>query len=186
MSTVETPVYSPADLLAMPDSNHIELVDGQLVEKPMSVLSALVEANILTQVKQFCDAHKVALVFPSSNGIQCFPGQPNKVRKPDVSVFKKERFTREHLMEGFISIAPDIAVEVVSSHDEYAEIVEKVEEYLSAGVQLIWIIDPVNEVVHIYRADNSVARLRKNDELTGENVLPGFTCKVADLFPEVA
>jgi Uma2 family endonuclease len=121
----------------------------------------------------------------STNGIRCFPDQPLKVRKPDVSVYKKERFTREHLMEGFVSIPPDLAVEVVSSNDEYAEVNEKVEEYLAAGVALVWVIDPENELVYIYRADGSVARLRKHDELSGENVIPGFTCKVAELLPDI-
>jgi Uma2 family endonuclease len=168
----------------MPDSNNIELVNGELVEKPVSVLSALVEGNIFAKVKNFCDAQQIAVVLPSTNGIQCFSDDPNKVRKPDVSVFKKERFTRERLMEGWLSIAPDLAVEVVSSHDEFAEVTEKVEEYLGAGVPLVWVIDPENELVYIHRKDGSVAKLHKNDDLSGENILPGFTCKVAELFPD--
>jgi Uma2 family endonuclease len=184
MSMVQTQSFTPADLLAMPDSSGVELVDGNLVEKPVSALSAFVETKILTRLENFCDARKTAVVLSATNGIQCFPDQPNKVRKPDVSVYKKERFTREHLLEGFVSIAPDLAVEVVSTHDEFAEVVEKVEEYLAAGISLVWVIDPQNEIVYIHRKDGSVTKLHKTDVLLGEDVLPEFTCRVAELFPE--
>jgi len=183
MATVQARTYTPADLLAMPDSSGVELVDGNLVEKPMSVLSALVEAKILSKLTVFCDGHKMGVVLSATNGIQCFPNEPGKVRKPDVAFVKRERFTQEHLNEGFLSIAPDLAVEVVSTNDEVEDLNEKVEEYLAAGIPLVWIIDPANAIVIIHRKDGSVAKLHRNDELSGEDVLPGFTCKVADLFP---
>jgi Uma2 family endonuclease len=167
----------------MPDSNNIELVDGNLVEKPVSVLSSIVEIRIGRRLDAFCEAHNVAVVMSSTNGIQCFPGEPNKVRKPDISVVRRERFLPEHLTEGFLSIAPDLAVEVLSTHDEAPELNEKVEEYLAAGVSLVWLIDPQNKIVHVHRKDGSVTKLYQSDELSGEDVLPGFTCKVAELFP---
>lgn len=185
MATVETKRYTPADLLKMPDNNNIELVNGELVEKPVSALSATVEANVSGYLHAFCIAHKTAVVLSSTNGIQCFSDDPNKIRKPDVSVYRVERFTREHLMEGWVSIPPDLAVEVVSSRDEFAEVAEKVEEYLTVGVQLVWVIDPENQLIYVHRQDGSVAKLHKNDELSGEDVLPGFTCKVVELFPQM-
>jgi Uma2 family endonuclease len=184
MATVQAKIYTPADLLKMPDSNNIELVNGELVEKPVSALSALVETRTSTKLQNFCDTHKAGFVLSSTNGIQCFADDPNRVRKPDVSVYRTERFTRAHLLEGWVSIAPDLAVEVISTNDEFAEVTEKVEEYLAAGVPLVWIIDPVNELVYVHRKDGSVTKLHKTSDLSGEDVLPGFTCKVARLFPE--
>lgn len=183
MSTVQAKIYSPADLLAMPDSNNIELVDGNLVEKPVSALSAYVEVKMSRKLDAFCEAHGSGIVLSSTNGIQCFPDSPQRVRKPDVSVFKKERFTREHLLEGFVSIAPDLAVEVLSTHDEVIDLYEKIEEYLAAGVALVWVIDPVNQIVNIHRRDGTVTKLHKHDDLSGEDVLPGFHCNIAELCP---
>lgn len=185
MATVDSKMYTPADLLKMPDSNNIELVNGELVAKPVSPLSALVETNVSGYLHAFCIAHKTAVVLSSTNGIQCFIDDPNKIRKPDVSVYKKERFTREHLLEGWVSIAPDLAIEVISSRDEFAEVTEKIEEYLAAGVKLVWVIDPENQLVYLHCKDGSVAKLHAKDELSGEDVLPGFTCKVSDLFPDI-
>jgi Uma2 family endonuclease len=172
---------TPADLLAMPESERFELVDGELVEKAVSALSSFVEGSVYFKLRSFCDAHGTAVVFPSSNGIQCFPGQPNKVRRPDVAVFKKERFTSEHFGEGFVSIAPDLAVEVISPNDEASEVNKKVEEYLAAGVALVWVIDPVNEIAYVHRKDGSVAKLHRVDTLDGEDLLPGFQCKLVDV-----
>jgi Uma2 family endonuclease len=186
MATVAARIHTPDDLLKMPDANNIELVNGELVENPVSALSSFVEGNIFAKISSHCAATKTHLAFPSSNGIRCFPDDPNKVRKPDVSVFEKERFTLEHMLEGFVTIAPNLAVEVVSTNDEVAELNEKIEDYLAAGVPLIWVIDPANEIAFIHRKDGSVTKLHRNDALTGENILPGFTCKVAELFPDVS
>jgi Uma2 family endonuclease len=186
MSTAQSQmIYTPADLLAMPDGKNFELVQGNLVEKPMSVLSSIVEVNVSTLLKVFSRTQKAGEVLGSTNGIRCFPDDPNKVRKPDVSFIKSERFSIEHLLEGFLTIAPDLVVEVISLRDLAGELDWKVEEYLAAGVPLVWVIDPEAQLVIIHRHDGSVTKLRRNDELTGENILPGFKCKVADLFPEM-
>lgn len=80
-------------------------------------------------------------------------------------------------------IPPDLAAEVVSPHELAAEVAEKVEEYLAAGISLVWVIHPELQTVEIHRRDGSVTKLHKNDELAGEDALAGFRCKVADLFP---
>jgi Uma2 family endonuclease len=184
MSTVQTRIYTPADLLAMPDANNVELVQGNLVEKPVSVLSSIVEIRLGRRLDTHCEAHKLGVVMSSTNGIQCFPDEPRKVRKPDISFVKRERFSIEHLNEGFLSIPPDLAVEIVSSNDEVSELNEKVEEYLAADIPLVWVIDPENQIVIIHRKDGSVTKLHKNDKLSGEDIIPGFTCQVAALFPD--
>lgn len=185
MSTVDARTYTPADLLAMPDSSGVELVNGTLVEKPMSALSAFVEVKVSRKLDAFCDTNDAGVVFSSTNGIQCFPDHPHKVRKPDVTYFKRQRFTAEHFAEGFVTIPPDLAVEVVSTHDEAADLNEKVEEYLAAGIPLVWVIDPETRIAFIHRRDGSVTKLHANDTLTGEDILPGFSCRVGDLFPNV-
>jgi Uma2 family endonuclease len=104
------------------------------------------------------------------------------VRKPDVSLVLRDRLTAEQLEEGFLTIAPDLAIEVVSPNDSAYEVEEKVQEYLSAGVRLVWVVYPPTRTVHIHRADRSTAVLSSGDELNGEDLLPGFTCHTGDLF----
>jgi Uma2 family endonuclease len=76
---------------------------------------------------------------------------------------------------------------VISPNELYSEVEEKVDEYLAAGVRLVWVIDPPHRSVRIHRADGTVTDLHESDELSGEAVVPGFCCPVAELFhPPVA
>jgi len=182
MSTVETR-HTPKDLLRMPDAASFELVDGQFVERNVSVLSSLVEGIIFRRLDRFCEEHDRGRVWPRTLGIQCFPDDPNKVRNPDVAFVRKERLRPGHLEEGFLSIHPDLAVEVLSQNDLAYEVDEKIEEYSQARIPLIWIINPEQRSVLIHRIDGTTTKLHENDEITGENVVEGFRCRVAEFFP---
>jgi Uma2 family endonuclease len=184
MSAVQAKRLTAEDLLAMGhEGKSFELVNGELVEKNVSLLSGRVEAILLRKVDEHCTTHDLGPVWPGTQGIRCFPDDPHKIRKPDTFFVKKERFQSTYWQEGFLTIAPDLAAEVISSNDLATEVGEKVEEYLAVGIALVWVVDPEIRTVVIHRADGSVSKLRENDELTGENVVQGFRCKVADLFP---
>src|SRR5208283_58881 len=86
---------------------------------------------------------------------------------------------RGRVVRGYVTIPPDIAIEVTSPNDVIYELEEKVEEYLRAGVRLIWLIHPEVRVIQVIRGDGSGYRLRAGDELSGEDVVPGFRCPVA-------
>ena len=105
---------------------------------------------------------------------------PDTVRGPDVSFWSRERLPE--VPEGYIPIAPDLIVEVVSPSDHYSRVQRKVREYLQRGVRMIWVVDPEDRSVTVYRSHQQVAIVEENATLSGEDVLPGFTCPVAELF----
>jgi Uma2 family endonuclease len=185
MSTVANKTeYTAEDLLAMPDADHYELVNGALVERHMGWQSALVVGRLFYFLYRFCEEHLIGWVAQGGDaGYQGFPDSPRTVRKPDVSFVRYGRFPGEQPPQGFANLAPDLAAEVISPNDLYEEVDEKIEEYLRAGVRLVWVISPQNHTVRVYRLDGSSQSLREKDELSGEDVLPGFQCRVADLFP---
>jgi Uma2 family endonuclease len=186
MSTIAEPkTYTADDLLRMPDGDRYELVDGRLVELNVSALSSLIALELVARIRDHCKTHTPAWVFGADCGYQCFPGHPRKVRKPDGSVVLRERLAAEQLEAGFLTLPPDLAIESVSPNDLAYEVEQKVEEYLGAGVRLVWVIYPTTRKIHIHRRDGSTAVVRSGDELTGEDVLPGFTCRVGDLFAAV-
>lgn len=188
--------YTPEDLLTMPDGKNFELVDGRLVERHrttpapqgeeyMGFLADQIAVRLLQRLANFCDEHPLGWVLmPSSGGFQGFPGSSRRVRKPDVAFVRYGRFPDEQLPPGNASLAPDLAAEVVSPNDTYEEVDEKIEEYLRAGVRLVWIISPKNHTIRIHRVNGSSQSLRENDALDGEDVVPGFRCPVPDLFPQ--
>ncbi len=186
MATVTTETrYTPEDLLAMPDGDLYELVDGRLVERNMSALAGLVGARIIRLLGDHLESTPLGDLFQADTSYQCYADDPDKVRKPDVSFIKTGRLPQEQLLRGHVRIAPDLAVEVLSPNDLAYQVDEKVEEYLRAGVQLVWVVNPETRTVAIFRQDGSTTRLRESDELSGESVVAGFRCPVRDLFPPV-
>jgi len=185
MSTVAEQTYTPEDLLTMPEGEKYELVDGQLVERKMSRVSNWVAGQVYQIVDSFVQKLELGWVWVADQGYVCFPNSPGKVRKPDVSFVRKERLPDALTSDaGYVYIPPDLAVEVVSPNDEAREVENKVVEYLGVGVPLLWVIFPESRTAYMHRGDGSVVRLREEDELNGEKVLPGFRFRLSDVFPK--
>jgi Uma2 family endonuclease len=166
----------------MPDGDRYELVDGQLVEHNMSFWACYVTVEILRRLGDHCHAHNLGWVSAETT-YQCFPDAPNKVRRPDATFIRLGRISLEQATaEGHTLIAPDLAVEIVSPNDSMYEVQEKVQEYLRAGVPLVWIVNPQTRIVEVYRAKGQGTILRESDDLDGEDVVRGFHCRVGDLF----
>ena len=183
MSTVLEKTYTPEDLLWMPDRKSYELVDGRLVERNSSVLSSWVSGQMHRALDVFIDENQLGWAWVADLGYVCFPDAPGTVRKPDVSFVRKERLPEGPTSEGYLYIPPDLAVEVISPNDLAYQVDHKVREYLDAGVALIWVINPEERTVRIHRRDRSISWLEEQDELLGEDVIPGFRCCVSTLFP---
>lgn len=175
---------TPEDILAMPDGEQYELVDGRLVELNMSVLSNYVEGKVFTALQNYSDAHQLGWVFTSGNQYRCFPWKPNMIRKPDASFIRRERLSLEQLNEdGFCTVAPDLVVEVISTHDLASELTDKISIYFRAGIPLIWVIDPKTRIAQVHRLGGASRFLLEDEELDGEDVVPGFRVRLGDLLP---
>ena len=181
MSTVVQARLTADEVLANSEFNHCEFVGGEIREKDMSGLSALVEAKIVFQLVAYGNSHGGS-AFGATAAYRCFPDDPSKFRRPDASYISAGRVHDDELDEGFLAIPPDLAVEVVSPNDLAYEVETKVDEYLEAGVRMVWLILPVNQTVRVFRAGHDPIQLNSQAELSGEDVLPGFRCRVIDLF----
>jgi Uma2 family endonuclease len=179
-------LFTPDDLLRMEDAVNYELVDGKLVERHMGMDSSEIAARIVLLIGLFLRSKSFARLFGADASYQCFPSAPTKIRKPDVSVIRSERLADGRLPVGHCPLAPDLAVEVISPGDLAYEVEEKVAECLGAGVPLVWVVNPPTHTVRIHRPKASprgpIAELSGDDEITGEDVLPGFSCKVSEFF----
>jgi Uma2 family endonuclease len=185
MSTaVETATrYTPEDLLAMSDGKGLELVDGHLVERKIGIEPSWVAGELHALLRQHGKEHDFGWAFQSECGYQCFPHEPGRVRKPDVSFVRYGRFPGGVLPKGWAKIPPDLAVEVVSPNDVIDELDEKLADYRKVGVPLIWVIYLRSRTVMVYRSDGSVSLLDEADDISGEDVIPGFHCLVKDILP---
>lgn len=178
----EKTTFTPDELLAMPDGNRYELVAGQLVEREMGFHSGRVGGELFWHLRTHCHKSGLGWVLNSEAGYTCFADDPNKVRKPDVSFIRAERLAAADEPQGWADIAPDLAVEVISPNDLSEKVSIKVSEYLEAGVKLVWVIHPATQSVEVHRSDGRGTILSNADELDGDDVVPGFRCKVSELF----
>lgn len=181
-----TAPVTPEELLDLPDSIAFELVGGKLVERHMGLESSKIALRIAFLIATFLEDRKLGYLFGSDASYQCFPNAPDDVRKPDLSFIFSQRFPDGRLPQGHCRIAPDLAVEVISPHDTAYEIDEKVSEYLKAGVRLIWVVHPLLKRVAVFRSAESPlgagSEFLAGDVITGEDVLPDFSCPVAQFF----
>ncbi len=174
--------HTPEDLLHMPNGDRYELVDGHLVERAMGARSSLVAANLIQLLGAHAKGNHLGRVFGTDCGYQCFPDQPNRVRYPDCSFIARGRLPGDQPPEGHVPLAPDLVVEVVSPNDLAYDVEQRIEDYLRAGVRLMWVVYPNTRRMVIFRPGGNATRLNETEEVTGEEILPGFRCLVAELF----
>lgn len=171
------------DLLAMPeDGNRYELLRGELVSTPMSSYeSSDIAMGIGSALRAFAHTRGLGRVA-GADGAFILARDPYTVRIPDASFVQIDRLPPANQRRRFLELAPDLAVEVVSPSDSANDVQEKVLEYLDFGVQLIWVVHPVQRTVTVYTPDRHARVLSETDTLDGGDVLPGFTLPVAGIF----
>ena len=179
------PVSQPitaAEFELMPDTKGYELVGGRLKEKTVGAFSSQIAIIFYSLLLTRFDWRRHGWIFDSECGYQCWP-QPdsNRVRKPDISFVAKGRLPQ--VPHGWIKIAPDLAIEILSKNDRPGELEEKVAEYQEAGVKLVWVIDPEAEEVRVFCPSATPITLTGAEELHDDAILPGFRCQVSEIFP---
>lgn len=157
-----------------------ELVRGVLiVREPAGYRHGRVATALAVRLAAHIETTGAGAVLVGETGFH-LASDPDTVRAPDVSFISQGRLP-EPQMQGFPALAPDLVVEVLSPNDRAGETLAKVGDWLEGGALLVWVIDPGRRIARVYRADGTESVVVESDALTGEDVLPGFTCALADL-----
>jgi Uma2 family endonuclease len=158
------------------ETRRLELEDGVIVEMPASSpLNTIIAGRITTFLNIHVMKDNLGYVTVPDGG---FKLATRRVRQPDVGFISRKR---QPTIPKHFEIAPDIAVEIVSTHED---VLKKVDEYLEAGTQLVWVIYPHEQTVHVFRQkEPRWQKLGLRDTLTGEDVLAGFELPVQNIFP---
>jgi Uma2 family endonuclease len=182
MSTA-TQLLTAEDLLRMPEDGHrYELVKGELTKMPPAGnIHGKRTMRLGWRLARHVEANDLGVVFAAETGFR-LASNPDTVRAPDVAFVIKTRVEEVGEFEGFWPGAPDLAVEVISPGDSYTEVEEKVEEYLQAGARAVWVVDPRRRTITVYRSLTDITILTENDTLEGGHLIPGFSCRVAEVF----
>jgi Uma2 family endonuclease len=177
------PLMTAEELFQLPDDDYkYELVEGEVIRMPPTGAEhGDVAVNAGALLRNYVKAHDLGRVSAAETGF-ILKRNPDTVRAPDAAFVAKERIPAEGIPRTYWPFAPDLAVEVVSPNDRFDEVQDKVAAYFTAGTRLVWVVLPKTQTVLAYRSLHDVRSLGVNDELSGEDVIPGFTCCVADLF----
>jgi Uma2 family endonuclease len=171
------------EYLRMPDEDGFitELVKGRVIRMPPpGPLHGAVVVRAVSIVHQFVAAQGLGVVLAGS-GFK-LESDPDTVRGPDVSFTRRERIPVSGLPVAYLSGAPDLAVEVLSPSNRRSAIESKIELYLELGTRLVWVLHPRSRTLTVHKPDRSRVVLAAEDEVTGEDVLPGFRCPIARFF----
>lgn len=170
------------ELLHLPDDSYrYELVKGELRQMPPAGFEhGSLAIKIGWRLGQYVEVNNLGLVLAAETGFK-ISSDPDTVRAPDVGFVRKDRLPAE-LPKGYFPGAPDLAVEVISPSDTFQEVEEKVFDWLESGTSLVWVINPSRRRVTIYRSLTEFTVLTENDELSGGDTVPGFRCRISELF----
>ncbi len=161
-----------------------ELVRGEIVEMPPAGQAhGGICGNIYFALRLWATAHDC--VVTTNDAAVLTERDPDTVRGPDVGLVSKSRLPEGKLPVGALEVPPELVVEIKSLSNRWPELHDKVGEYLNSGVAEVWLIDPEERAVIVYRADRSPRRFSEADELTSSTTLPGFSVPVADFFVNV-
>jgi Uma2 family endonuclease len=156
-----------------------EIVDGQPIEKIMGgARHSGVGARLTARLGLHVEAHDLGGVYGPTTTFQIGQNQ----RLPDAAFVSASRIPADGEPDGIWPIAPDLAVEVISPNDLFEKVLSKVREYFAAGVWQVWLISLEHRAIIIQHSLTNTTVLSEDDELVSDDILPGFRCRVSELF----
>lgn len=155
-----------------------EIVDGQPEEKAMpGARHGGVCALLAMELGVYLKTNQLGRLYVETN----FQIGRNE-RIPDLAFVSAARIPPEGEPESKWPIPPDLAVEVISPNDLYEKVYAKTREYLTAGVQQVWLVSPEHHMVTIYRSATNITAFQGDCALVSEDVFPGFLCPLREIF----
>lgn len=165
--------------MAIDPEREYEMVDGRPEEKEMEgAKHGGVGMRLGRRLGTHVEAMELGEVYGPDTSFEIGRNE----RMPDVSFVSAARMPPEGEPDGPWPIPPDLAVEVISPNDAYEKVLTKLKEYFAAGVRQVWLVSVEQRIVSVYRSLTDVVILEEHDELDGGDVVPGFRCRVGEIF----
>lgn len=158
-----------------------ELVRGEVIELPPPYKPhGAVCLRVGYVLMAYADQRGFGYVTCNDSGV-ILERDPDTVRGPDIALYEDAN-TFAELHPKYGEVPPRVAVEVLSPNDRAGKVLRKINDYLRCGVGLVWVVDPEIRTVTVHRPGKAQVELDESQELTGEDVLPDFRCRIADFF----
>jgi Uma2 family endonuclease len=182
MSAVTPQLMTAEEFWVLPDSGRPRaLVRGEVVETmPPGGVHGAIAIILGALLRAWAKVGGHGVVGAEAGFI--LARDPDIVRGPDISFVRADRVPSTGIPEAFWEQAPDLVVEIVSPSETAEAVREKVRDFLAAGTPLVWVVYPRSREVLVHRPNGSIQALTEGDTLEGATVLPGFACRVGELF----
>jgi Uma2 family endonuclease len=186
MTTVVDPsVQKPGTQANGDDQPLFEIIDGQRVElPPMSILASRVASRLQGNLVHHLLDKPIGEALMET--LFRLPVPADRNRRPDVAFVSSKTVANAPPQPGSANawdVLPELMVEVVSPHDIAEDIMERIDEYFTAGIKLMWVVYPTQRLIYVYDSPRQVRILGEADQLDGSTILPEFRIPVASLFP---
>lgn len=179
--TTTTEIITGAELFELGDRGPCELIAGRIVQmNPPGAEHGRIEIRLGRYLDSFVEEHDSGWVLGGETGLY-IRRNPDTVRGMDLAVISKQRLPAGP-GEGYLEVAPELVVEIVSPSDRWQEIEDKIGDYFSAEVAQVWVVYPRQQTIYVYRSQTERELFTRDTTLQGEGVLSGFTLAVAALF----
>jgi Uma2 family endonuclease len=157
----------------------IEIVDGEEEIKNMSGAKAGgIATRLIGEIFIYLKTNKIGRVYGPDTMFTI--GKNN--RMPDVAFVSNKKIPKKGEPFKKWGFAPSLAIEVISPNDVYDKIFDKINDYFKAGVKQVWLVEPRFERIRIYKSPEESITLKKQDELTCEEILPDFKLPLTEIF----
>ncbi|HEX8160795.1 MAG TPA: Uma2 family endonuclease [Pyrinomonadaceae bacterium] len=178
-----TRLMTADELLTLPSGRfRYELIKGELITmSPAGQEHGAITINLTVLLAQHVKANNLGIIFAAETGFK-LESDPDTVRAPDVSFIRRERVEREGISKGYGAGAPDLAVEVLSPDDSPRKVEKKTADWLAGGALEVWNVNPKKRTAAVHRPAAGSTVLGESDELGGGELLPGFRCRVSEVF----
>ena len=183
MSMAKQGLLTAEDLLKL-DSKGVkgELIKGVLYERmPSGVRHGEIAMALGSEIRVFVKPRRLGRVGGTDAGV-LLERDPDTVREPDVFFVSAERLPLDVEVIGYCEVVPDFVAEIRSPSDSLMEFNAKIAMWLGEGARLVLAIFPGTRTARVHRPDGSTLDLAQDDAFDGEDVLPGFTCQLRDIF----
>jgi Uma2 family endonuclease len=160
---------------------HFELERGEVVEVSRPGLPhGVVCSNVDWVLNGFARQRRRGYSCSNDAGV-ILERDPDTVRGPDLAFYDQEH-RYDELTPKFSEQLPKLAVEVLSPNDRWGKVMRRITHFLNRGIPLVWLVDPEDRSVAVYRPGQLPQVLDENEELTGDDILPDLRCRIADFF----
>ncbi len=177
----ESKLMTAEALLAIGDIGPCELIEGRLVHmSPTKPRHGRYEYRLARAIGTFVEERDLGEVQVGEVGIYIHRN-PDTIRAADVLFISYERLARA-TPDSFLDVAPELIVEILSPGDRWSQVQKKLRQYFETGVVVVLVVDPDESTISVYRSLSDISVFVGSDVLTVEDVLPGFSLPLADLF----